>query len=49
MSIFKTKIEIELSPLREYIADYGALFLVVEQSKEKKWIETMVSLSEFEA
>lgn len=45
--IFKTKIELEVSPLGEYIGDYGALFLVLEQSKEKNWIETMVSLSDF--
>lgn len=42
--IFKSGLEIEISPLGEYIGDYGALFLVINQENEKNWIETIMNL-----
>lgn len=42
--IFNSRIEIEVSPLGEYVTDYGALFLVVNPLYKKKWIDTIIKL-----
>ena len=43
-SIFKSNLKIEVSPLGEYITDYGALFLVVDPVHKKNWIDTIIRL-----
>lgn len=42
--IFKAGTQIEASPLGEYIADYGALLLVVDPVDKKTWIDTIIRL-----
>jgi len=42
--IFKGNLEIEVSPLGEYVNDYGALFLVVDPAYKKNWIDTIMRL-----
>jgi predicted NBD/HSP70 family sugar kinase len=43
-NIFKSNLEIEVSPLGEYITDYGALFLVVHSLHKENWIGTIIRL-----
>jgi predicted NBD/HSP70 family sugar kinase len=42
--IFKSSVEIEVSPLGEYVTDYGALLLVVNTVYKKNWIDTIIKL-----
>ncbi|MBI5417561.1 ROK family protein [Candidatus Poribacteria bacterium] len=40
--IFKNNIKLEISPLGEYVNDYGSLLLVVDPINEKNWINTII-------
>ncbi len=43
-NIFVSDLKIEISPLGEYITDYGALFLVVDPLYKNNWIDTIIRL-----
>lgn len=43
--IFRISIEVEVSPLGDLIADYGALSLVIDPENEKTWMDTIVKLA----
>lgn len=40
--ILSQKIKVELAPLGDYTADYGALFLVVEPKYQANWVKTIL-------
>jgi predicted NBD/HSP70 family sugar kinase len=46
--IFKSCVKIEVSPLGEYVTDYGALLLAVDSSYKKNWIDTIIKMQQQE-